>query len=461
VKLVNTLTRQEEEFVPLGDTVRIYVCGVTPYDENHIGHAMSYIVFDVLRRYLEYQGYRVRHVQNFTDIDDRIIARAARLGIDEAELAQRYIDRYFEDMRALNILPAHEYPRATQEIPEMIRMIEGLVEKGYAYVAPAQAESGHGDVYYRVERKRDYGKLSRRNLEDMAAGARVEPAEGKENPMDFALWKSAKPGEPTWDSPWGPGRPGWHIECSAMSLKYLGEQIDIHGGGEDLIFPHHENEIAQTEAFTGKEPFVRYWLHNAWVRMGEEKMSKSLGNFVPVREAVRRWGADAVRLFVLTSHYRSPLTYSEEALDAAKRGAERLRTSLSGSPQVGAALAELDASPFRERFIEAMDRDLNTPQAVAALFDLAREINRARDENQALEEAQTTLRELADLLGLTLAEEEESLAAAPFIQLLIELREELRQAKRYDLADSIRSRLGELGVALEDTPQGTVWKRRD
>jgi cysteinyl-tRNA synthetase len=246
-----------------------------------------------------------------------------------------------------------------------------------------------------------------------------------------------------------------------MSLKYLGEQIDIHGGGEDLIFPHHENEIAQTEAFTGKEPFVRYWLHNAWVRMGEEKMSKSLGNFVPVREAVRRWGADAVRLFVLTSHYRSPLTYSEEALDAAKRGAERLRTSLSGAPQVGAALAELDASPFRERFIEAMDRDLNTPQAVAALFDLAREINRARDENQALEEAQTTLRELADLLGLTLAKEEESLAATPFIQLLIELRKELRQAKRYDLADSIRSRLGELGVALEDTPQGTVWKRRD
>jgi cysteinyl-tRNA synthetase len=468
VKLVNTLTHQEEEFVPLGDTVLMYVCGVTPYDENHIGHAMSYIVFDALRRYLEYRGYRVRHVQNFTDIDDRIIARAARLGIDEAELAQRYIDRYFEDMRALNILLAHEYPRATQEIPEMIRMIEGLVEKGYAYVAPAQAESGRGDVYYRVERKRDYGKLSGRSLEDMVAGARVEPGEGKENPMDFALWKSAKAGEPAWDSPWGPGRPGWHIECSAMSLKYLGEQIDIHGGGEDLIFPHHENEIAQTEAFTGKEPFVRYWLHNAWVRMGEEKMSKSLGNFVPVREAVRRWGADAVRLFVLTSHYRSPLTYSEEALDAAKRGVERLRTSLGSAPQVGAASAGLpagqaglDASPFRERFIQAMDRDLNTPQAVAALFDLAREINRARDEGQAVEEAQATVRELADVLGLTLAEEGESLAAAPFIQLLIEVREEMRQAKRYDLADRIRSRLGELGVALEDTPQGTVWKRRD
>ena len=467
MKLVNTLTRKEEEFVPLGDTVRMYVCGVTPYDENHVGHAMSYIVFDVVRRYLEYQGYRVRHVQNFTDIDDRIIARAARLGIDEAELAQRFIDRYFEDMQALNILPAHEYPRATQEIPEMIRLIEGLIEKGYAY--PAPAGKGHGDVYYRVERKQDYGKLSRRNLDDMVAGARVEPGEGKENPLDFALWKGAKPGEPAWESPWGPGRPGWHIECSAMSLKYLGAQIDIHGGGEDLIFPHHENEIAQTEAFTGKAPFVRYWLHNAWVRMGEEKMSKSLGNFVPVREAVRRWGADALRLFVLTSHYRSPLNYSEEALDSAKRGVERLRTSLSGVP--GAPIdgsadptpagETLEASPFRERFMEAMDHDLNTPQAVAAIFDLAREINRARDDGLDAETARVVLREMAGILGLTLAEEEESMAAAPFIQLLSDLRQELRQAGRYDLADAIRGRLRELGVVLEDTPQGTVWKRRD
>ncbi len=472
MKLVNTLTRQEEEFVPLGDPVRMYVCGVTPYDENHVGHAMSYIVFDVLRRYLEYRGYRVRHVQNFTDIDDRIIARAARLEIDEAELAQRYIDRYFDDMRALNILPAHEYPRATQEISEMIRLIEGLIEKGYAYAAPAQPGSEYGDVYYRVTRKRDYGKLSRRNLDDVIAGARVEPGEGKENPLDFALWKGAKPGEPTWDSPWGPGRPGWHIECSAMSLKYLGEQIDIHGGGEDLIFPHHENEIAQTEAFTDKEPFVRYWLHNAWVRMGEEKMSKSLGNFVPVREAVQRWGADAVRLFVLTSHYRSPLNYGEEGLDAAKRGAGRLRTSVSGAPTATAAASTdvttpgkappaLEASPFRERFIEAMDHDLNTPQGVAALFDLAREINRARDEGLDVQGAQSTLRELAGVLGLTLVQEEESLAAAAFVQLLVDIRLELRQAKHFDLADNIRSRLGELGIALEDTPQGTVWRRRD
>jgi cysteinyl-tRNA synthetase len=379
-------------------------------------------------------------------------------------------------MRALNILPAHEYPRATQEIPEMIGIIEGLVEKGYAYVAPPSGGSEHGDVYYRVKRKHDYGKLSRRNLDEMMAGARVEPGEGKENPMDFTLWKAAKPGEPAWDSPWGPGRPGWHIECSAMSLKYLGEQIDIHGGGEDLIFPHHENEIAQTEAYTGKEPFVRYWLHNAWVRVGEEKMSKSLGNFVPVHEAVERWGADAIRLFVLTSHYRTPLTYSEDALDAAKRGVERLRTSLSGTggaaagdptrlDQAGAGLSErtasLDASIFKGRFIEAMDHDLNTPQAVAVLFELAREVNRARDEGQSVDEPQAVLRELADILGLTLVEEGESLVAAPFIQLLIDVREELRQAKRYDLADLIRSRLVEMGIALEDTPQGTVWKRRN
>ena len=291
--------------------------------------------------------------------------------------------------------------------------------------------------------------------------------------MDFALWKAAKPGEPAWDSPWGPGRPGWHIECSAMSLKYLGEQIDIHGGGEDLIFPHHENEIAQTEAYTGKEPFVRYWLHNAWVRVGEEKMSKSLGNFVPVKDGVERWGADAIRLFVLTSHYRSPLTYSEDALDAAKRGAERLRTSLGGAAaapagdslvEVGESLpdgqAGLDAAASRQRFIEAMDHDLNTPQAVAVLFDLAREINRARDQGQSVDEAQGALRELAGILGFTLAQEGEWLAAAPFIQLLIDVREELRQAKRYDLADLVRGRLGELGIALEDTSQGTVWRRR-
>jgi cysteinyl-tRNA synthetase len=458
MKLHNTLTNRDEEFAPAGDVVTMYVCGVTPYDENHIGHAMSYIVFDVLRRYLEYRGYRVRHAQNFTDIDDRIIARAERLGISSSEVAERYIERYFDDMRALNIVPAHVYPRATEEIPDMFRIIQGLIDGGYAYEAPAKPGSEHGDVYYRVKKKADYGKLSRRTLDSMVAGARVEPGEGKENPMDFALWKGAKPGEPSWDSPWGPGRPGWHIECSTMAIKYLGEQIDIHGGGEDLIFPHHENEIAQAEAYTHKIPFVRYWLHNAWVRMGEEKMSKSLGNFVPIHEGIQRWGADAIRLFVLTSHYRSPITYTEEALDAAKRGVERLRIAARASSGEDGGEA-LDAAPFRQRFLEAMDNDLNTAQATAALFDLAKEINRARDEGMATAAAQGTLLELADLLGLTLTEEE-AIGAAPFIELLMELRDQLRQAKQFDLADSIRSRLAELGIALEDTAQGTTWRRR-
>jgi cysteinyl-tRNA synthetase len=459
VKLHNTLTNRDEEFAPAGDVVTMYVCGVTPYDENHIGHAMSYIVFDVLRRYLEYRGYELRHAQNFTDIDDRIIARAERLGVSPKEVAERFIDRYFEDMRALNILPAHVYPRATEEIPDMIRVVEGLIEKGYAYEGPAGAGSEHGDVYYRVEKKADYGKLSGRSLDSMMAGARIEPSEGKENPMDFTLWKGAKPGEPSWESPWGAGRPGWHIECSTMAIKYLGEQIDIHGGGEDLVFPHHENEIAQAEAYTDKVPFVRYWLHNAWVRMGEEKMSKSLGNFVPIREGVERWGADAIRLFVLTSHYRSPITYTEEALDAAKRGVERLRIAARG-PSGANGDGALDAMPFRERFLEAMDNDLNTAQATAALFDLAKEINRARDEGGSVTAAQACLLDLAGILGLTLTEEE-AMGAAPFIDLLVEVRNQLRQAKRFDLADSVRSRLAELGIAIEDTAQGTTWRRRD
>ncbi|OGO50276.1 MAG: cysteine--tRNA ligase [Chloroflexi bacterium RBG_16_68_14] len=462
LKLRNTLSGQYEEFVPIGDVVKLYVCGVTPWEVSHVGHAMSYIVFDVLRRYLEYRGYRVRHVQNFTDIEDKIIARAERLGIDIGQLTEEMIERYHQEMRALNILPAHVYPRATEETPTMIEMIQALIEKGYAYQA-------NGDVYYRVTRKEDYGKLSHRPLDAMVAGARVEPGEQKENPVDFALWKAAKPGEPSWESPWGPGRPGWHIECSAMSLRYLGEQIDIHGGGEDLIFPHHENEIAQTEAYTEKPPFVRYWLHNAWVKAGEEKMSKSLGNFVPISEALERWPVDAIRLWVLISPYRTPLSYSEEALAAAQRGAERLRLAARASPDPSASLRAggagegeaVDAAPYRQQFIEAMDDDLNTAKALAALFDLAHEIHRARDETRPIGEAQTVLLELADVLGLTLAEPEADMSAAPFIELLIAIRDELRQAKQFELADRVRSGLAELGIALEDTPQGTEWRRRE
>ena len=456
LKLRNTASGKLEEFKPIGDVVKLYVCGVTPYDVSHVGHAMSYVVFDVLRRYLEFRGYQVRHVQNFTDIDDRIITRAERMGIEIDQLTSEMIDRSMKEMRLLNVLDAHEYPCATKEIPQMIEMIEALVEKGYAYEAD-------GDVYYRVRNKEGYGRFSRHDLESMMAGARVEPNEQKEHPADFALWKGAKPDEPTWESPWGPGRPGWHIECSAMALRYLGEQIDIHGGGQDLIFPHHENEIAQTEAYTGKAPFVRYWLHNAWVKSGEEKMSKSLGNFISIGDALEQYSADAIRMWILFSHYRTPLTFTSEALSAAKRGAERLRLAVR-TPSNGADGTEenaVDAAPCREQFIAAMDDDLNTSKALAALFDLAHEINRGRDEGRKVADAQAALLELADVLGLTLTEPEADISAAPFIELLITIRKELRGAKQFELADHVRDGLDELGVTLEDGPEGTTWRRRE
>lgn len=451
MKLYNTMSRRLEEFTPSGDEVKMYVCGITPYDHSHVGHAMSYIIFDVLRRYLEFRGFKVKHVQNYTDIDDRIIMRANARGISFQELAAEYIREYEEEMRELNITPAHYYPRATEEIPTIISMIETLIAKGHAYATEG------GDVYFAVRSKPDYGKLSGRSASAMMAGARVEPGEQKRDPADFALWKAAKPGEPSWDSPWGPGRPGWHIECSAMSYRLLGPTIDIHGGGQDLIFPHHENEIAQSEAFTGVKPFVRYWVHNGWLTLGEEKMSKSLGNIVTVREALDRYGADGLRIFVLTSHYRAPLTYSEEGLEAGKRAAERLR--IAASLPGGSGQPAVDPAPYRQRFTEAMDDDLNTAGALAALFDLAREINRARDEGRDTAAAQATLRELAAVLGLTLRERPADQQAAPFIDLLVELRNELRAKKEFALADSIRSRLGQMGIVLEDGPEGTRWRR--
>ena len=455
IRFTNTLTRQLEEFEPQGGIVTMYVCGITPYDESHIGHAMSYIVFDVLKRYLQWRGHSVKHVQNFTDIDDRIIERANRLKISTDELVERFIGLYMDDMRDLNVLPADVYPHATREVPEMIDIIRGLIENGYAYEATSP-QSEWSDVYYRVSAKQDYGKLSHRTQESLLAGARVETGEHKENPADFALWKGAKAGEPSWDSPWGKGRPGWHIECSAMSLKYLGERIDIHGGGEDLIFPHHENEIAQTEAFTGATPFVRYWLHNAWVKMGEEKMSKSLGNFITIRDGLKRVGGDGLRLWVLTSHYRKPLTFSEDTLDAARAGADRLRTAAraTGAGTDGA----IDPQAFRDRFMAAMDDDLNTPQALAVLFDLAKEVNRARDEGRGIAAPQGLLLELADVLGLRLEQTEQAIEAAPFIELLVQIRTELRAAKQWQLADRVRDGLSALHVALEDGAQGTTWK---
>jgi len=450
MKVYNTLTRQKEEFQPGGDPVTMYVCGVTPYDSCHIGHAMSYIIFDVIRRYLEYRGFRVRHVQNFTDVDDKIILRARERGLSPQELAEKYIAEYFEDMDAVNIQRAHHYPRATEEVPKIIEVISGLIDKGCAY------QSG-GDVYYRVQSKPDYGKLAHRNLEGMMSGARVEPGEAKEHPMDFTLWKAAKPGEPQWASPWGQGRPGWHIECSAMSLKYLGQSIDIHGGGQDLIFPHHENEIAQSESFTGVAPFVRYWLHNGLLQLSGEKMSKSLGNLITVKEALRAYGPDTLRLFVLASHYRSPLTYSEEGLEAMRRGAERLRFAARG--QGGGEVPAPEGDAYRQQFIEAMDDDFNTARALSVIFDLARDINRGQG-GPGDEGGRRVLHELAGVLGLTLQERERQdyPIVQPFIDLLIQTRAELRAQKQWALADKLRSRLSELGVILEDTPQGTLWR---
>ena len=453
MRLYSTLTRREEEFVPAGDTVKMYVCGPNLYAPCHVGHAMSYVVFDVLRRYLEYRGYQVRHVQNFTDIEDKIIARAQAMDVTTDELARQYVERFFTDMDKLNIQRAHVYPLATHEIPGMIEMIQGLIAKGHAYPVD-------GDVYFRVTSDDDYGKLSGRALDDLQAGARIEVDERKEHPMDFALWKASKPGEPSWESPWGGGRPGWHIECSVMSRHYLGETLDIHGGGQDLIFPHHENELAQSESYTGVTPFVRFWVHNGLARLsdGEEKMTRSLGNLVSITDALEQHGADTLRLFILSSNYRSPLTYGDEPLAAARRGVERLRTAAHAASADG---DPLDGGRFRDRFIEAMENDLNTAQAMAALFDLARDINRARDEGRDIKPAQAVLLELSGVFGLTLAAEEREIAAAPFIEALIALREELRQAKQFALADSIRSRLDGLGIALEDSREGTVWKRKD
>ncbi len=461
LKVYNTLTRQKDDFIPLeAGKVRMYVCGPNLYGPSHVGHAMSYIVFDMVKRYLRYRGYQVKHVQNFTDIEDRIIETARSLGTSIQELAEKYIARFYTEMDALNIERADYNPRATEVIPEIIKMVEGLVEKGYAYTVD-------GDVYYRVTRFQGYGKLSRRSLEQMEAGARVDVDERKEHPMDFALWKAAKPGEPAWDSPWGMGRPGWHIECSTMSMKYLGEQLDIHGGGPDVIFPHHENEIAQSEAYTGKAPFVKYWLHNGPLksREDEEKMTRHLGNFISVQEALQKSNSDAIRLFILSSHYRGPLTWTEDGVLASERGAERLRVALKGyttSPELSPADAlceEADAA--RREFVTAMDDDLNSPRAIARVFELARTINQARDSGTAAQPiayAQGVLHELVDVLGLTLKEPTGPAEAEPLIALLVEVRKEMRAAKQWALADSIRDRLAKLGVVLEDGSQGTTWK---
>ena len=449
MRLYDTLTGRVRDFESPNGQVGMYVCGITPYSSSHIGHAMSAVAFDVVRRYLEYRGYEVRHVQNFTDIDDKMIDAARDRNIPVSELAGANIREYIDAMSALNVVPAHEYPRATQEIGKIVEIIGSLIEKGYAYAV-------EGDVYFRVRRFDDYGKLSHRSVDDLQAGARVEIDERKEDVLDFALWKSQKPGEPAWDSPWGKGRPGWHIECSAMSIKYLGETIDIHGGGEDLVFPHHENELAQSEAFTNRSPFARYWLHNGMLRLGSEKMSKSLGNIISLPEALDMYDPEALRLFFLSSHYRSPLFYSEETVRGQERAIQRLRQAVNA--ESAGTGPPVDPANFEERFNEAMGDDLNTPRALAALFDLVREINRGRERGADLKPAQVALAELAGVLGLTLEEQSSDAEAAPFIQMLIDVRVELRSARQFELADKIRDQLTELGVTIEDTPSGTNWR---
>jgi cysteinyl-tRNA synthetase len=482
MKITDTLTGKKDDFKPHSSPVTMYVCGINPYADSHIGHAMSYIIFDVVRRYLEFRGYKVKHVENVTDVEDNIINHANRLGITVKELTEKYTLRYFEDMAALNILRPHVAPKATETIPEIINMTKGLIDKGYGYAVG-------GNVYFRVRKLSDYGKLSKRTLEQMIAGARVELGEQKEDPMDFVLWKEAKPGEPSWDSPWGKGRPGWHIECSAMSIKFLGEQIDIHGGGQDVVFPHHENEIAQSESFTGKKPFVKYWLHNGLLQMGAEKMSKSLGNLITIRDALQKYTSDGLRIFILSSYYRSPLTYTPEALEAAQSGAERLMRVALKEGTDGNKSKSLDAKPYYEKFVAAMDDDFNTSQAVATLFDLARDINRAEETGMAAGKARETLKDLGGVLGLTFkAPAEAQLDIAPLKQLAADIfskakaagintgdipdnadaimafltatRKDLRKAKQFQLADEIRNKLNEIGITLEDTPAGTVWKKK-
>jgi cysteinyl-tRNA synthetase len=464
LRVYNTLSRRKETFETIEPgRVRMYVCGVTVYGPAHIGHGFMVVSFDIIRRYLTWLGYDVMHAQNFTDVDDKIIARAAEVGIEPIALADGYVDEWRRDITELGVLPPTIEPRATEEIAGMLTMIEGLIAKGLAY------EAG-GDVYFRVRAFEGYGKLSRRSINDLLSGARVEIGEQKEDPLDFALWKAAKPGEISWPSPWGTGRPGWHIECSTMSLTHLGGQLDIHGGGTDLIFPHHENEIAQSEAYLGHGPFARYWLHNEMVQLGGTKMSKSLGNLVTIRELLDG-GADngqIYRLMVLTGHYRTPLTWSDESFESARRGLERLRAGLRGydataAPNDGGALAPALAQAEAD-FRAAMDDDFNTAGALAVLFDLVRLINRSRDEGAMgadVGAAQAKLVELAGVVGLQLVAAtagDDHLAAAPFIELLLETRAELRKAKQFALSDKVRDRLKELGVEIEDGPQGSTWK---
>jgi cysteinyl-tRNA synthetase len=459
LKIYNTLTRKTEEFQTLEpNLVKIYVCGVTVYNDAHVGHAMSAIVFDIIRRYLIYKNYEVKFVMNYTDVDDKIINRAKKLNEEPLALSQRYIDDYANDLKNLNVLPATANPQVSKTMPLIIQFIEGLIQKGYAYAAQ------NGDVYFRVTKDEDYGRLSNRKLDDMQAGARIEIGEQKDHPMDFALWKAAKDGEIFWQSPWGQGRPGWHIECSAMNLAELGEQIDIHGGGNDLIFPHHENEIAQTESYTGKE-FSRYWVHNGMLQLGGEKMSKSLGNIVSIKEFLSKRSADVMRMLVLNGTYRAPLLFNDDTLDAAERNVERLKSALKPASvsATGYNTDSLSSSieSAKNNFVDAMDNDFNTAGAIASLFELSKAINTARDNSATADQlspAQEAFKKLANVLGLKLEDKQGSSEKDAEVNALIEERNDARKNKQWKRSDEIRDQLKEMGVTIEDSKDGTTWK---
>ncbi len=452
IQLYNSLTRTKEDFVPIGDEVKMYICGVTVYDDSHLGHALSSIIFDVLTRYLEFRNFKVKKVQNFTDVDDKIINRALADDVPWEEIAEQYIQSFYESIDGLNVRRATVEPRVTEDMPEIIGLIERLVDGGSAYTL-------NGSVYYRVRGKPDYGKLSGQNIDQMLETTRVDHEEGKEDPADFALWKAVKPEEPKWDSPWGPGRPGWHIECSAMVFKHLGEQIDIHGGGLDLIFPHHENEIAQSESASGRVPFVGIWMHNGMLRIADgQEMSKSLGNAFNVISALEEFSSDAIRLWILQSHYRTNPLLDKKLIGDAERSMRRIRNAVEAKPV--ASEDSLDASSYKRRFIEAMDDDLNSPQALASIFDLCRKMNQSRDNGINVSEAAELVRELAGVLGFTLeAPPQKDGLGDDEINALVQQRKDARAEKRWGDADAVRDQLDAAGISIADTGGETTWTR--
>ena len=462
MKILNTLTRRKEEFKPINEgKVGIYVCGPTVYDYIHIGNARPMIVFDTLRRYLEYKGYEVNYVSNFTDVDDKIIKRANAEGVDASVISERYIAEVKKDMAALNVREATTHPKATEEIPDMIEMVKTLIEKDYAYEV-------NGTVYFRTRKFKDYGKLSKKNIDDLRSGNRdllVSGVDEKEDPLDFVLWKPKKEGEPSWPSPWGDGRPGWHLECSVMSKKYIGDVIDIHAGGEDLIFPHHENEIAQSEAANGTE-FARYWMHNGFLKINNEKMSKSLGNFFTVREIAEKYPLQVIRFFMLSAHYRSPLNFSAELVEASKNGLERILTAVDRLKTINGTDGEVDKSvademdAFVKKYEDAMDDDLNTADAISVIFELVKYANvnvTEKSSKATVELVLNTIEKLCDILGIITEKKEEILDSD--IEDLIEERQAARKAKNFARADEIRDQLSSMGIILEDTREGVKWKR--